>query len=475
MIFLEPNYSEGSYIFLAILAMIVSILLTLYLIRRVHLERLKIKEEQSLLLEGLLTKSELNSSITSYLSKITTDNEFYLLYLDLDKYLEIVNAFGQKPADKALEKIAHNITKVLPRRTQMARYKGDEFLIFLKTEYDKVQVLDLARKLLEVVKTPIKVFDETFINPTASIGICHFPNHGRTLKQLLNSLKIAVFIAKKNGGNNFLLYSDEMEEKAGKNIEYYYQIKNALKNNEFILYYQPIINQEEKSCYGVEALLRWNHPEQGILSPGQFIHIIEQSGDIYRVGLWGMETLIKEYFEIHKEFEKVNVKFSFNLSPKQLLTESLAMDFQRLLKKYKITAANVTFEISEFALFDKHEAVLSNISKLKEMGFQIAIDGFGLDYTTLERLEEMPLDIIKLDKEFLGKDETSVKNQFAALLVGFAKNNNKTIICEGIENEETLTKAVNYGIKLMQGYYFSKPITFSELRNYLRNENWKNL
>src|SRR5690606_15140819 len=134
-------------------------------------------------------------------------------------------------------------------------------------------------------------------------------------------------------------------------------IKNAIAKKEFLLYYHPIIDIKSKEVYGVEALLRWNHPEHGLLSTFKFINIMEQSGDIYWVGLWGLESLIKNYYEFKQAYPKSNIKFTFNISPKQLMNEALAVDFQRVLKKYKMNAENIVLEIVEFALFDKHNVV----------------------------------------------------------------------------------------------------------------------
>ena len=235
-----------------------------------------------------------------------------------------------------------------------------------------------------------------------------------------------------------------MSETEAEFLDYYYQIKNAIAKKEFLLYYHPIIDIKSKEVYGVEALLRWNHPEHGLLSPFKFINIMEQSGDIYWVGLWGLESLIKNYYEFKQAYPKSNIKFTFNISPKQLMNEALAVDFQRVLKKYKMNAENIVLEIVEFALFDKHNVVLQNITQLKALGFQFAVDGFGLDYATLAKLESMPLDTIKLSKEFLNEEHSYVKSRFVNLLVEFAEKNQKTIISEGIENEEMLGMVKGY-------------------------------
>lgn len=171
-------------------------------------------------------------------------------------------------------------------------------------------------------------------------------------------------------------------------------------------------------------------------------------------------------------FPNKNFQLSMNLSPKQLANENLIMNFQNLIKKYRMLAKNLTLEIIEFAIFEKHEVVKDNLNKLKELGFQIAVDGFAMDHTILEKIGSLPIDIIKLDRDFLQEDEETsfLKTRYAEMLIEFAEKNNKKIICEGIENFEMLKKAEKYKINLLQGYYLSKPISDDEFHKYLNNE-----
>lgn len=467
-------FSDGAYIFFTILFIIATILITIFLFMRFRKEHKTYKEEMTIMMDGLLTKSEINTAISSFLTKAARDTVFALFYIDLDKYSEILNAFGQKESERILEKIAHKIVGILPKKTQLARYQMDEFIVFLKEEYTRLEYLEIAKAILTVINEPITIYHNTTIQVTGSIGLSIFPKHGSTLKQLLNSLKIAVYIAKREGGNRTIIYSDEMSEKESENVEYYYQIKEAIKKKEFLLYYQPIINYQEKNIVGAEALLRWHHPEHGVLSPFQFINILEQSGDINWVGLWGLESVILSFLELKLEFPHLDLNLSLNLSPKQLMNETLAVEFQKILKKHKMHAKNITLEIAEFVMFEHYTVIKQNIKQLKELGFTLAIDGIGLDYQTLTKLEYLPVDIIKLDRNFIEREGDSfMKEKFTDLLVDFAKNNKRTIIAEGIENKEILETVKAHGIDLVQGFYFSKPISIEEFKAYIRNERWK--
>ena len=467
--------SDQATIILSILAMLIMLGAIFFLARSYFKERIRIQEEKAYLIEGVLTKAEITSIITSHIARLGKDGQFSLIYMDLDKFSDFVNAFGPTESEKVLEKIVKNIEYALPKGVKLARLQNDEFLIFLSMDYDRTEAVDLANKIKQSLARPIKLFGDTTINATASIAIAFFPVHGSTIKDLMNSLKLATYLIKKNGGNSVRVYSDEMNTEGGEHVEYYYQIKHAIQHKEFQLFYHPMINVKTNDIYGVESLIRWNHPEHGLLSPFKFLGIMEQSGDINWIGLWGLETIIKTYQELKQEFPKKDMKFSINLSPKQLMNETLPQDFQKLLKKYRMNADSIILEVIEFAVFDKPMQIHKTLSDLKKMGFQIAIDGFGLDFSTLSRAESLDIDIIKLDNEFLKEEESYMKAKFAQLLVDFAEKNAYTVICEAIENRAMLDEAQKYNINIMQGFYFTKPLSAEALRGYIGTESWKDV
>jgi len=469
------NMSDGLTLGLTIFVLILMLALIYLMANSFLKEHKRIQEEKALSIEGVLSRTEMTSMITSYMARVGKEGQFSLIYIDLDKFSDFINAFGQTESEKILEKIIKNIEYVMPKGVKIARLQNDEFLIFLTMDYDRTEVVDLGNKLKIAIGRSIKLFGDTQINATGSIAIAFYPVHGSTLKDLLDSLKIATYIIKKNGGNAVRVYNDEMSDQGGEHVEYYYQIKHAIQHKEFQLFYHPMINVKTNNLYGVEALIRWNHPEHGLLSPFKFLGIMEQSGDINWIGLWGIETLIKTYQELKQEFPKREILFSMNLSPKQLMNDSLPMDFQKILKKYRMSADSIILEIIEFAVFDKQINIFKNLKKLKELGFKIAIDGFGLDYATLSRVEELDIDIIKLDNEFLKEEESYMKAKFASLLVEFAKRNKYEVVCEVIENKEMLDEAKKYNIDIMQGFYFSKPLSAEALRGYIGTEGWKNV
>ena len=463
--------SSGLNIVISIIVMGVAGFLVYLLVKSVLKERTKYMDENNVIIEGTLSKGAINSYVTGYIAKIGKDVSFSLIYVDLDNFLEIENAFGSKETKIVISKLMKMILAILPKGSKLAQYSRDTFLIFLPSEYDKMEVLDVGKRINDVITEPFDLFGETSINITASTGICYYPLHGLSVKQLVKSLDLTVYVIKKNGGNGLKIYSDEISQTEGEYLEYYHQIKRAISKQEFVFYYHPIIDLEKNNIFGAEALIRWQHPEHGLLSPNRFINIMEQSGDINWVGLWGLETLIKSFFLFRQAHPNSNMKFSMNVSSKQLISESIALDFQKLIKKYKINPANIILEFEEFSLFEKHKTVIDNIKKLHDLGFKIAIDGFGVDFATITQLKKMPVDVIKLSKEFLESEQTYTVSRFTKILVEFAHENGITIISEGIETKETLKMIKDNGISMVQGYLFAHPMPFEDFSDfYLKND-----
>ncbi|MCK9537209.1 MAG: GGDEF domain-containing phosphodiesterase [Bacilli bacterium] len=464
--------TDETYMMIFFGVIIVTIAVTTILIFRVRKEKRRFKEEQAIILEGLLTKTALVSSINTYLAKITSDIAFSLLYIDIDNYADIINAFGNKDAVRALEKVAYHISHNLPKRVQMANYKSTQFLIFMRSEYDRFQCLELAKNILAIIKKPVKIYHDISVQFTGSIGICFYPAHGRKFNQLMNSLQLALQSAKKQGNNNFAVYSSTMTDGRGGDVEYHYDIKKAMENKEFELYYQPIINVATNQIFGAEALVRWNHPKHGVLTPVQFINTMEQTGDINWIGTWGVESLTQEYLELKKRFPDNAVLFNMNLSPKQMMEETLPQEFLKIVRKYNLTPDFICLEISDFSLAEKTSIIKQNLYSLKKVGFKLAINGFGLDYTALSALERMPIDIIKLDRHFF-ENESFINTKIADLIIDFARKHRMMIISEGIETEEMLKMVCDLGIDLVQGYYFSQPVLADNLREYIEGAKWK--
>jgi len=464
---------DGVIIFLSIFAILAVAGLAYWLYVSVKKEKKRVAQDDFVIFEGIFTRQEIDSEINRYISTSTVDTDFCLMLVDIDKFSNVISAFGQEESNRILEKLAYKFFRVIPKRVTVSKYTIDKFLFLVKSGYTRSENLEIAQTLLDIVAEPTRIIDDNEINMTASIGIAYYPLHGKTLKELFNSLEIAVYQAKKSGGNRIKIFSAEKASAENANLEYYYQIKTAINNKEFLLYYQPIIDTKNNDIYGVEALLRWNHPVHGVIPPYQFMNVIEQSGDINWVGVWGFESLIIEYFNLKKEFPNKDIHISMNMSIKQLANEELVPSFAKLLKKYHIPPAHISMEIDEFVIHEKYGPVVENIKKLKTLGFVISVDGFGLANHSLTQLSKLDIDIIKLDKEFCATDNVDyMRDKLTAILVDYAQVNNKKLVAMGIEDQKMKEYANNSGIYLLQGYYYSKPISSEELHTFITSNAW---
>ena len=470
----DINGHLGLNILIAIFVVIITGVLGYFIFRSIIKERKKFREEAINYIDGLIQRNELIADVTTYISR-SAAAEFSLIYIDIDKFSNIIDAFGKDEANNILSKIAYTLVDNLPPRVEITRLQDDKFVAFARGEYRQNEVEEIAIKLLDAVSRPIKFFGDNEITVTASIGIALYPSHGLTYKDLINDAEIAVYLCKREGGNNFKFYSlENMNESA--NLAYYQQIKKGIKNKEFCLYYQPIIDTKNNTIYSIEGLLRWNHPEYGILSPFKFINIMEQTGDINWVGQWGLETLAKEQVYLSKKYPEYNILLSMNLSPKQLVSPTIVENFSLIMKKQKASTKNIILEIEEFTLFEKHPVIKQNIANLSKMGFKIAVDGFGLDYSTLAKLEAMPIDIVKVDNDFLeNENENFLKEKFVHILVDYTQKEEKHIVVEGIENEEMFDRAKEMKLDIMQGYLFAKPMDSEDLDEYFNAKEWNKI
>lgn len=429
-------------------------------------------DEVSNYMDGVETKNDIIADIKSNISKSISE-DFPLFYCDFDKFSNLVDNYGKEESERILKEILRKIIKALPPRYRIGRLKGDCFIILSKDEQSREDVIDFSKTILDIVSEPVRLYDDSTISLTMSIGICYYPVHGRDYHELLKSLEIACYMCKRNGGNQYAIYSNDTDENAA-NPEYYAQIKSGIKNKEFDLYFQPMIDLKSNEIYAIEGLLRWNHPELGLLSPHKFISIMEQTGDINWVGLWGFETLVKKYVELRKIYNG-NFKFSLNLSPKQLSNPNLAIEFQKIVRKYRLQTNNFILEIEEFTIFERQDQIKITLNQLSNLGFEIAIDGFGLDYNSLKKLETNPINVVKLDRETLRDEPDYLKKKFIEMLVEFASLNNRVLVCEGIEDESFLRRAKKLDISVLQGYLYAKPMSSSDLDTYIINGTWKEI
>lgn len=468
------NIDNGSSILISCLVLVATILIGVLLFFLIKKNIKHFKEEDDIIVENAITKSQMITSINKHIKKVGTFGAATLMYVDLDSFHNLNELFGQKACDEMLKEVATRIIRVLPYKASVTRFQTDEFLIFIRDEDNLARNEKLAKKILDIINKPFQVLVGEMINVTASIGICTYPQAGHTTKELLHNIELTTYVSKRDGGNKFTNYYATLDDEEKDNMAYYKEIKEAIQRKEFVLYYQPIIDLKNRVIYGAEALMRWNHPTQGVLSPQKFIKVMEQSGDIRWVGEWGIDEMIRCQEDFATKFPAIPLVFSLNLSTKQLLNPNLASSLISIAAKHHAKPSSFMLEITDLMVYEKIGVIKTNIFKLKDYGFRIAVDGFTLDGQSIQSIQRSPVDTIKLGRDFLKDPKNNfMREKLLDILEDFAKNNGRMIIAEGIENAESVQYVKQQNVDIGSGYYFAKPLNTSDFENYVDKMMWR--
>ena len=467
---------DGVAILLTFVALIVTIgvgfLIFLLIKRNIARE----KEESEIIADDALSKRQMVDSINNYIKKVDKFGAFALIYVDLDGFGEFNEMFDTTTCDNMLKESALRILRVLPNKASLCRYQNDEFLIFVKDEDNKSRIEKLANQIKEVLNQPFKVMVGDVVTMSASIGIASYPIAGEKFEDLYNNLLLTTYVSKRDGGNKYTNYYSSISQEETENMSFFLEVKNAIAHGEYVLYYQPIIDMRNNVIVGCECLMRWNHPTKGVLPPNTFLSVLEQSGDIKWVGGWGLDQMIKLQSTLQNKYAELPLTFSLNLSTKQLLDPYLANNFIERINKANAKPSNFMLEISDFMVLEKIPVIRTNIYKLRDFGFKIAVDGFELDGVSVQNIQRIPIDVIKLGRNFLKTIENNyIKEKLLEIINKYALDNNKLVISEGVETAEVASYVLKHDVHVEQGYFFSKPISEEEFVDYIDQRKYKQM
>ncbi|MGG1399189.1 EAL domain-containing protein [Bacillus salipaludis] len=386
-----------------------------------------------------------------------------VLFLDLDGFKRVNDSLGHKVGDALLRSVCSRVLPMINEKNGViARYGGDEFVILLK--YESISELKILSE--EIL---YKVGQEYQLPPfktvvTASIGISLYPHDGETIEQLLQGADIAMYEAKRKGKNQYFFFQDLAEDSSYKNLlELENDLKFALQKNQLELNYQIIVCGVDKSILGVEALLRWNHPDKGMIPPGKFIPIAEETGLMPAIGLWVLEESVKQV-SIWRQAGWGQLTLSVNISKSQMKDHSLIEKLDQVMKDYAFPPSMLQIEITESDIYHYLDEVLQFTRDLKKRNVKIALDDFGVGNSSLLYLKELPIDVIKIDRNFI----KNVPSQpFDTILLSgileIIKGLDLEVIVEGIETEEQIHYITALIRTKLQGFYFSRPLPSSKL------------
>ena len=457
--------------FVEVIGLILLGALFLYLVRR---NILKDKEASEVIVENAITKKAMEDAIKGYIKRVDKFGAFTLMYVDIDGFGDLNEVFGRDTCDQLLKEVAQRILRVLPYKASLTRYRADEFLVFVKDEDNTQRIEKLATRIVDIINAPYQVLQGEAVSITCSVGISTYPTAGENFEDLYSNLELTTYVSKRDGGNKFTNFYAAIKEEEMDNMLYYQEVKHAILNKEFVLYYQPIVNLVDKTMQGAEALMRWNHPTKGVQAPSTFLKVLEQSGDIKWVGEWGIESMIRMHNLMAEKYPTIPLRFSLNLSTKQLLDSNLANKFIDIMNRNNAKPEHYMLEISDFMVVEKIAVIRTNIYKLRDFGFKIAVDGFELDGQSVQAIQKSPIDVIKLGRSFLKDIENNfMKEKLLQILVKYAIDNNRMIISEGIETAEigkyVKAQKVSYG----QGYYFAKPMGQDAFLEYIDKHQYR--
>ncbi|MEO1937819.1 MAG: EAL domain-containing protein, partial [Sulfurimonas sp.] len=392
-------------------------------------------------------------------------NKFAVLFLDLDHFKEVNDSLGHAAGDKVLVHATKRLKKLIREEDTLARLGGDEFSILFEQIKDMQSVTSLAQKILKAFSEPFSV-EGNSVYIGCSIGIALFPDDGKKAEDLLKFADNAMYKAKEKGRNSFEYYTKSMTMQANRRIELEREIRVALKNNEFKLLYQPQVNAKTKTVEGVEALIRWEHPTKGMMPPGEFIGFAQQSKLIIEIDNWVMKQAFSDVSEWYKE-GIYNGKLSLNLATKQLENNSFADFLQEQLRIYDFDATNLVLEILEHDTMQNPNKSIERLNKLKSLHLSLALDDFGTGYSSLTYLYKFPIDELKLDRAFVVAAQQG-NPEIALAVIALAKALDLEVVAEGVETQEDLDFMIEHGCYLIQGYYYSKPLSNEDMKEFLK-------
>lgn len=394
------------------------------------------------------------------------ENKLALLFIDLDRFKEINDSFGHKLGDEVLVEISKRFKQSMRNTDLICRHGGDEFLILIDNFTDISYIENIVRKILDSMNEPIMIMDQK-IYMTFSIGIALYPNDAKTVDELLRNADSAMYKAKDDGRNTYSFYNVDMTSKVKEKLVLENKIRDAIKNDEFLVYFQPQYRADNNTLVGMEALVRWKSGNE-LIPPFKFIPLAENTGLIVKLDRLVMKKAIDQYSTwVEKGYDISSL--SLNLSMKQLKSD----DFTSLLKESVLDSncnpSNIELEITEGEIMENPTAAIEKLKELSDFGIRLSVDDFGTGYSSLAYLKKLPIDKLKIDRAFV-KDLPDDEDDIAITrsIIALAKSLKLDLIAEGVENEEQKKFLVDNGCNKIQGYFYGKPLPADEFELILK-------
>ena len=398
--------------------------------------------------------------------------QFTLLFLDIDHFKTVNDSLGHHVGDLLLQQVAGRLLDTVAAHDTVSRLGGDEFMILTDLHTSKADGQRLAETINTLLRKPF-YFDDTEVYVGSSVGVCHFPNHGQDVDTLVRNADTAMYHAKRGGRDNYRIYEDSMTNEAHELMSISSGLKQALRDQELFVEYQPQYDIESGQIVGAEALVRWQHPTQGVLLPGHFLDVAEQTGIIVDIDDYVFDLVFHDLQGFMAQgIISDDFKLSVNLSGRKLFSERLLESLKTYHDHDSSVASKMIIELTERDMITQLEQCTESIEVIQQLGFEVAMDDFGTGYSSLGSLKQLPINILKMDRSFISEldNETypSIDLTITSSVLDIARALNLCAVAEGVETQRQLEILKQIGCQVAQGYYLSRPISKTALITLLK-------
>ncbi|MCW2995723.1 MAG: diguanylate cyclase [Conexibacter sp.] len=391
-----------------------------------------------------------------------------IIFIDLDDFKIVNDSLGHAAGDEVLTQVAQRLAQSIRASDTAARFGGDEFAVLLEDIEGVQEAVDAVERIMEAVSTPLTAAHKE-LALRCSLGIAIAAEDGAAdADELIRDADAAMYIAKRDGKGGYRLFEPEMHEGVLQRLELRTDLQRALATDQLELFYQPVIRLDDGTISGVEALLRWNHPERGMVGPDQFIPLAEETGLIVPIGRWVLREGCREGRRLMESLPTDRpVSLAINLSLKQLQHSDIVTDVREALEESGLPPAQLTLEITESVLMADTDLAVQRLAELKELGIKLALDDFGTGYSSLSYLSKFPVDVLKMDRSFLQEGASPQAADLANAVVALGSTLSLEVVAEGIEMPEQWKTLRDLGCELGQGFYFARPMNAEAARQFL--------
>jgi len=422
-------------------------------------------------LTGLANRTLLHDRLNQAIAQATrNEREIWVIFVDLDRFKMVNDSLGHKAGDAFLLAVSQRLQAIVREADTVARLGGDEFVLVLPESNETKMTVNTLQRIMQTISRPIPVEEKEF-SLNCSLGVAVFPNDGEEAELLIERADMAMYRAKETGRNNFQFFTAEMNERLIERMRIEEALRDAVERQEFELHYQPQVDLLTGLVIGAEALIRWRHPEMGLISPARFIPLAEETGLIVPIGHWVLRTACEQTTSWERAglLGEQGLRMAVNLSARQFAQPDLVQSIADALRDSGIATDRLEIELTEGLVMTDVENAIETLHELKKLGVQLSIDDFGTGYSSLAYLQRFPIDVLKIDQSFV-RDITASSSDATIVhtIISMAHNLRLRVIAEGVETEEQLAYLRKHECDEMQGYYFSRPLPAVEMEALLK-------